>query len=146
MLISQKPANGTKMNLTLIDTSVWIEYFRGNSQIIITIHWLLDNNLAVTAFPVRMELLIGARNQERKSITEAFGGLLFCDIQKSAWEIAEKWIIILREKGITPSLIDVLLVAVAKENLYSFWTLDKDFEPMFKYCKVQKFDSLKISA
>ena len=54
--------------MTFVDTSVWINYFKGKDRILVQkLDFLLDEDQVALAVPVWMELLSGARNQNGRN-------------------------------------------------------------------------------
>jgi len=110
----------------VVDTSIWIDFFRrSNQQVIDKLEILIENNEVVALSCVFGELLQGVKNEnEEKTIIDFWHNLLkideanlFIEAGKSAYRYK------LLNKGI--GLIDsYILTAALKYNL-SLWTLDK---------------------
>jgi hypothetical protein len=56
----------------IIDTSIWIEFFRGNAPHFDQVSEVLDQNDALALSPVFGELLQGARNNSERAIIMDF--------------------------------------------------------------------------
>ena len=62
--------------MVLVDTSVWIEFFRGkNHPLIANLNNLLDKNEVSLAIPVRIEILSGASKEKKRSLGRVLSAL-----------------------------------------------------------------------
>lgn len=113
------------MNGVLIDTSVWIEYFRGNRNYIDPGLELIDLGMAYSLEVIFAELAQGAKGKRELEVILAFfsnmklldsPGLIF----KAGIYSQQNRLI---EKGI--GLIDARLIVCTIENDLKLWTLDK---------------------
>jgi predicted nucleic acid-binding protein len=116
----------------ILDTSVWIEYFRqGNEALTQKVVDYLDNGMVVGISAVFGELLQGARNEEEeKIILEFWQNIVKVDEQTlfvDAGRLSNKYKLL--SKGV--GLIDAYLLAAAKEHRLSLWTLDKRLADAF---------------
>jgi len=117
------------MNDYLVDTSIWIDYFRGKSKAIKDrIHKLLGENRIFYNGIIFSELLIGT-NSKRESIfiEENFSGLhyLTMDIPffLSSGRVGNQ----LKTKGFTLPLSDIYIATHAKINNLIIFTRDNHF-------------------
>jgi predicted nucleic acid-binding protein len=113
------------MNGVLIDTSVWIEYFRGNRNYIDPGLELIELGMAYSLEVVFAELAQGAKGKrEMEVILTFFSNMKLLDspglIFKAGVYSQQNRLI---EKGI--GLIDVILIVCTIENDLKLWTLDK---------------------
>lgn len=113
------------MNGVLIDTSVWIEYFRGNRNYIDPGLELIELGMAYSLEVVFAELAQGAKGKREMEVILAFfsnmklldsPGLIF---KAGAFSQQNRLI----EKGI--GLIDAILIVCTIKNDLKLWTLDK---------------------
>ena len=113
------------MNGVLIDTSVWIEYFRGNRNYIYPGLELIELGMAYSLEVVFAELAQGAKGKrEIEVILTFFSNMKLLDspglIFKAGVFSQQNRLI---EKGI--SLIDAILILCTIENDLKLWTLDR---------------------
>jgi predicted nucleic acid-binding protein len=113
------------MNGVLIDTSVWIEYFRGNRNYIDPGLELIELGMAYSLEVVFAELAQGAKGKrEMEVILTFFSNMKLLDspglIFKAGVYSKQNRLI---EKGI--GLIDAILIVCTIENDLKLWTLDK---------------------
>ena len=113
------------MTGVLIDTSVWIEYFRGNRNYIDPGLELIELGMAYSLEVVFAELAQGAKGKrEMEVILTFFSNMKLLDspglIFKAGVYSKQNRLI---EKGI--GLIDAILIVCTIENDLKLWTLDK---------------------
>jgi len=116
------------MKKILIDTSVWVEYFKGNK----TAANLIINSDAYSVFiigPIISELIQGMKTEnEKESFTYALESINRIQIADQDWFDAGLAGSYLRSKGITVPLVDLIIYSVARNNQCSICTLDKHFQ------------------
>ena len=114
---------------SLVDTSVWIDFFRG----IVSTKEFLTRQIArdkvFTAGPVLFELLQGIRSsEEREQVKEALLSMNFLEITPEDWVRAALISRELRSKGITIPMTDLLLAQLAKTHDLEIISLDPHFD------------------
>ncbi len=116
------------MNKILVDTSIWIEYFKGNKSAAAIIEEKKTHNIFI-AGPIITELILGMKTKSEKdnfaSSLESLPRLLVADRD---WIDAGILGGALREKGIPVPLPDLIIYTLAKNNNCCLYTLDKHFE------------------
>ena len=127
------------MSEYLVDTSVWVEFLRGEKTAIKKrLENLLDENRAVVAGIILAELLTGIANEkEQHFLEECFLGLPFLETTGEIFATAGKMGAALRKKGITMPLSDLLIAALAKEHTLTVLTLDNHFQTLTRPLGVQ---------
>lgn len=112
------------MNI-ILDTSVWIEYFKGNSDYFETCRQLIDKGEISTIEIIFAELLQGARHKRETDILKAYYQLIpkveVEHLYLLAGEYSQKEKLI--SKGI--GLIDACIIAATITSRSKLWTLDK---------------------
>jgi predicted nucleic acid-binding protein len=118
------------MSKYLVDTSIWIDFFRGNSQMIKhRMIQLLNENAICFNGIILSELMIGARNQkELDFIKDNFQGLIYLETDRDFFVYASEIGNRVQKGGKTISLSDLLILAHAKKNNLTVFTRDKHFE------------------
>ena len=113
----------------IVDTSVWIEYFRRpDSNEKKDVDLLLRDNLAFLGGIILAELLQGTRNEKDfELLRSSLSALPFCEASFDTWANAGYVSYSLRRKGITIPLSDSLIAALALENNCQVYTLDPHF-------------------
>lgn len=123
----------------LVDTSIWVEFFRDNkSAIRKRVFDLLDANRIVINGVVISELLMGARGKkETDFVKERLSRLDYLEADKNFFilcgDIGNK----IRKSGIKMPLSDILITAHAKANNLIIFTMDKHFKTIGRSIGVQ---------
>ncbi|RPJ63182.1 MAG: PIN domain-containing protein, partial [Acidobacteria bacterium] len=116
-----------------VDTSVWIDYFRGSDQRLVEeVGKLLDSDQAALALPVRIEILGGSSKKDLPKLRRALSGLPTFVPGVATWELVEIWVEAAISKGERFGVTDLLIAAVAAEHGMRLWSLDGDFVRMEK--------------
>lgn len=118
----------------LIDTSVWIEYFKGKkTSIIKKINELLEGGNIVICGVILGELITGAKEPFSPKIINL---KYICEVIE---DDVDNWIYagILRKemsrKGENIPLIDCYIGSLAEKKSFLLWSYDKHFEIIKKY-------------
>jgi predicted nucleic acid-binding protein len=123
----------------LVDTSVWVEFLRGEKTLIKRrLEKLLDENRAIASGIILAELLTGISNEnEQHFLEECFQGLPYLETTRDTFAMAGKMGATLRKKGITMPLSDLLIAALAKAHSLTVLTLDNHFQTLARPLGVQ---------
>lgn len=120
------------MKKILIDTSAWVKNFKGNK----TAANLINNSGTNSVFiigPVISELIQGMKTEnEKESFSYALESINRIQIADQDWFDAGLVGSLLRCKGITVPLVDLIIYSVARNNQCSICTLDKHFQVINK--------------
>lgn len=116
-------------SLVLIDTFVWIDFFRGKRSVATdAVQQALQLGVARLCGPAKAELLRGVKTKKEKqqlgTMFEAVENLTTLELD---WEIAGNSLQTLREGGLTLPLTDALIAAIAIRHKVPVLTLDKHF-------------------
>lgn len=112
----------------IVDTSIWIEYFKNNEKIVQIIENGLNSNSIYITGPVVSELLQGVKTeQEFDMLSGCIDAVPYLECTAEDWIKAGRISFILRRKGITVPLTDVIISAVAIRNNAKICTLDYHF-------------------
>lgn len=113
----------------LVDTSVLIEFFKGQGSISDAVSNLLQTNRVVITGIIIAELMQGMKNlKEELSFDDLLYGVHTFEVSTDIWIKAGRTALALRKKGITLPLTDVAIASIAIEHNLSVFTLDKHFE------------------
>lgn len=113
------------MKKILVDTSVWIEYFKGNKMVQDIIHDTKSFKIFLIG-PVIAELLLGIKTiSEKDRLAICMNILPRIEITDNDWIDAGNTGNLLRQKGITVPLTDLIIFSAAQNNSCSIFTLDK---------------------
>jgi hypothetical protein len=115
--------------LVLVDTSVWIEYFRRKDELIEKeMDGLLRSEAVATAGLILAELRRGCRtpNQVRLML-DAMEPLVYLEIDRTSWIKAGEIAAEADAHGYKLEVGDCLLAALVLRERCSLFTLDRDF-------------------
>ena len=101
--------------MVLVDSSVWIEAARrqGDLATKVALRALLDEYEAAWCSPVKLEVLGGARREERRALEMFFGVIPYFECREAEWDAAKALAWRAREAGHTLPSNDLLISATA---------------------------------
>jgi hypothetical protein len=115
-------------NRILVDTTIWIEFFRARSKIGDRLEMHLMENAVWTCGVVMFEILQGIKSEgEKNKILGVLAGLPYVEMTKKLWQSAAEISISLKKNGVNLPLSDIFISAIAIENDLSVYTLDNHF-------------------
>jgi tRNA(fMet)-specific endonuclease VapC len=114
---------------TIVDTSVWIEYFKNQDTLAAALdRELLAGNIYMVG-PVISELLQGAKTEKDfQVLMNSIDGVPFIEAGVSDWKLAGELSYMLCKKGVTIPITDCLIGAIAINNDLAVTTLDQHFK------------------
>ncbi len=113
--------------MIIVDTSVWIEFFRNNNYYINIIEKLIEERKIYAIECIFGELLQGSRSEREINIITQYWVNLPKVQEEGIWILAGNisYKNKLFSKGV--GLIDLAILSAARENKLKIWTLDKKF-------------------
>jgi predicted nucleic acid-binding protein len=114
----------------VVDTSVWVDYFRSAGAAAVRLHALLDADDVALVAPVRIELLSGVRRIEVARLKRVLSALPLWLPTDATWATIEAWVERAGARGQRFGMGDLLVGAIATERGAAVWSLDADFERM----------------
>ena len=101
--------------MVLVDSSVWIEALRrdGDVEVKLALESLLEEYEAAWCGPVKLEVLGGARSQDREKLEAQFECIPYFPMKDSAWDNAKKIAWRLRDRGCNPPWNDILIATLS---------------------------------
>src|SRR6185437_4971758 len=105
----RRPPTAPRPAVIAVDTSVWIDFFRGRQPVADRLAAALDRDELALPVPVRIEILSGARRAERPRLARLLSALPLLSPSDESWRRMESW------------------AATAAENDCEIWSLDADF-------------------
>ena len=113
----------------LIDTSIWIEYFKGNKSYTNFIDENLDLDNIYIVGPIISELLHGVKSKsEHDILSGAIEAVPFLNCTYADWVKAGKILFELKKTGISIPLTDAIIGSIALRMDASVLTLDSHFK------------------
>ncbi len=118
--------------MVLVDSSVWIEALRrdGRLDVKLALESLLEEYEASWCGPVKLEVLGGARPQERKALEEQFSCIPYFPMTDAAWDAAKNLAWRLRDQGCTAPWNDILIASLSLKADCRIYATDKHFALM----------------
>lgn len=122
----------------LIDTSIWIDYFKNKSFILSEkVDKILSEDEVYVPKIVIAELIQGAKSEKEISIIEDFiDAFNIIDQKEDSWFKAGKLSYNLKRKSETVNLIDCYIAVIAQEHNCQIFTLDEHFKEIQKVTKI----------
>lgn len=119
----------------LVDTCIWIEYFKNNPDVVDFIEkHLLEDTVCLVGIIVS-ELIQGIKNErERKMIRSNLDAINYIDMKFEDWIKTGDLSNTLRKNGLTLPLTDISIAATAIENNLMLVTRDKHFKQVPGLC------------
>jgi len=115
-------------NRILVDTTIWIEFFRARSKIADRLEILLKENAVWTCGVVMFEVLQGMKSEDEKDeILNNLTSLPYAEMTKKSWQRSAELSIVLKKSGVTLPLSDIFIATIAIENDLSIYTIDNHF-------------------
>jgi predicted nucleic acid-binding protein len=117
--------------MILIDTSAWIDFFRGATPFADAVDDAIDANQAATCRPVITELRRGLRTEaERRKVLPLLEGCHSLADPTRLWEEAGDLGFFLARKGVAAKSIDLLIATYALSHDVALLAADTDFADM----------------
>jgi predicted nucleic acid-binding protein len=122
----------------LIDTSVWIEFFRKReSNISSKLREYLKLNQACYTGPIAVEVYQGAKTQkELQIIDQLLQTIHYIEITRMHYHHAGLISQKAAREGKVFSTIDMILASVAHDEQLFLFSLDTHFQEISRYCKL----------
>lgn len=116
------------MSDTLIDTSAWIAFFRGDPVAVRRVDRLLADGRAAITGPVLAEVLSGAPTRATFQMLERLlHGLERLPEPDAVWDRVAEHRFTLARRGYQASLIDLTIALTALDTDHTLLTRDRDF-------------------
>jgi predicted nucleic acid-binding protein len=127
----------------LIDTSVWIEYFRNQSPVFVGfVAEVVKTSEIYVPKIILAELMQGAKSEKELAvIAEFMGAFSIIDQTDQTWIKAGRLSHELRRKGKNINLTDCYIAVIAQENDCAIFTLDRHFKEIRQYAGIQLVDA-----
>ncbi len=116
--------------MVLVDSSVWIEGFRKNGrlEVKLALQSLLEAYEVQWCSPVRLEVLGGARKDERARLGRHFSVIPFRPCREDDWDRAVALAWQLRGNGLSVPWLDVVIAAIAIHDGVRLYAVDAHFQ------------------
>lgn len=116
------------MSDVLVDSSVWIDFFRGDPGAVARLDSLLEDDRVAICGPVVAEVSSGARTATVfRELGARLGALPMLATPTDLWERVAGARFALARRGTQAHLIDLAIAITASEAGHSLLTRDRDF-------------------
>lgn len=117
--------------MTIVDTSAWIEFFRGRGPIATHVDDLIEAGEVALCGPVMTELRRGLKGErERRKVLPLLEACTMLSQPEHLWAEAGELGFFLARKGVTAKTLDLLVAAYALAHGTALLTTDKNFAAM----------------
>lgn len=117
--------------MILVDTSAWVEFFRGRDPVASAVDALLEFDEAALCGPVVTEIRRGLRTLvERRRVLPLLAGCRLLEQPPGLWEEAGDIGFALARRGASVKTLDLLIAAYALSHDVGILTTDADFARM----------------
>jgi len=131
-------AEGTTLDVTIVDATVWIDFFRGKNtpKTEMLQHMLNAGEDICICGVILTEVLQGIReNADYKAVASRFEAFVFLPMHHSTFVNSAQLYRTLRRRGTTiRNAVDCMIAAVAIEHDIPILHHDRDFDPLAKHC------------
>jgi predicted nucleic acid-binding protein len=124
----------------LVDTSVWIEFFRKREPYLSCVARLIDEERICCTGIVMAELMQGAKSDKELTVLLDFPDVFtFIPEDVQLWSSAGRLAFQLRRKGVTIGLSDCFIAVAAASARVQVATLDSHFDALCKPAKISLY-------
>ncbi|MFW6051148.1 MAG: PIN domain-containing protein [Myxococcota bacterium] len=117
--------------MILIDTSAWIDFFRGRGALADAVDGALEDGRAALCGPIITEIRRGLGSaSERRKVLPLLAGCRLVESPAGLWEEAGDIGYALRRRGKTVKTLDLLIAVHALASDLAILTADHDFRVM----------------
>jgi predicted nucleic acid-binding protein len=116
--------------MILVDTSAWVEFFRGRGPLAGAVESLLETNDVALCGPVITELRRGLHPRERVKVMSLLQACHLLEQPPNLWEDAGELGFAAGRRGATVKSLDLLIAAYALSHAVPLLTKDRDFSTL----------------
>jgi predicted nucleic acid-binding protein len=112
----------------LVDSSVWIDFFRGDPRASARLDVLLQDDRAAVSGPIVAEVISGARTPALfQQLRTRLGALAMLEAPADVWDRVAAARFTLARHGTQAHLVDLLIALTASSTGHALLTRDRDF-------------------
>ena len=116
------------MSDVLVDTSVWIDFFRGDTRASARLDPLLRDDRAAVSGPIVAEVTSGARTPASfQQLRARLGAVTMLEPPPGLWDRVAAARFTLARQGTQAHLVDLLIALTASHAGHTLLTRDRDF-------------------
>jgi predicted nucleic acid-binding protein len=117
------------VNAVVVDTSAWVDYFRGEEIAIPRVRKALSDGTAAVTGPIRAEVLSGAlTSSQYERLRILFDGVIGVLDPPALWERVAEYRFALARGGFQAEIVDLAIAVTALSGGHRLLTRDRDFQ------------------
>ncbi len=135
-------ARPTPLSQILVDSSIWVEFFRRpEAPVSLELDGLLAHRLVCTTGVVKAEVIPGARtSKDFRRLRRLFDALPLAPEREGFWSHLTRFQYRLRSKGVLGiGIPDLIVATVAIQNRKMVFSIDEDFPRMAPHIPIRLF-------
>ncbi len=127
--------------MVLIDSSVWIELFRKKGDVLtsLAVENLIEEMQACFCGIVKLEVLGGARDDEKTVISNLFSLVPYVPQTEATWDEVVRFQWRVRKRGLNIPWSDALIATIANKNGHRIYARDKHFDTLAEMGLIQPY-------
>lgn len=131
----------------LVDTSVWIAFFRKQEPYHSTLTRLIDNEQVSCIGVILAELMQGAKSEKELAVLNDFTSVFsFVPETPELWAEAGRLSFRLRRKGITVGLADCFIATAVTQTGHQLASLDAHFDLLGQTVRLTRYQFPPLSS
>ena len=116
------------MSAVVVDTSAWVDYFRGEATSVPLVHRMLSDGSAAVTGPIRAEVLSGARTSgQYERLRILLDGVIGVRDPPALWERVAEYRFALARGGFQAEIVDLAIAVTVLAGGHRLLTRDRDF-------------------
>ena len=116
------------MSATVVDTSAWVDFLRGERAAVPRVERLLADGAVAVTGPIRAEVLSGARTSgQYERLRGLFEGLIRIADPPGLWDRVAEYRFALARGGFQAEIVDLAIAVAALAGGHRLLTRDRDF-------------------
>ncbi len=120
----------------LVDTSIWVDYFRNGDQAH-KLDYLIDENIVATNDLILAELIPFLKIRKQKKVIELLRSIKNLELQINWEEIIEYQVKCLKKGVNGVGIPDLIIAQNAKQHVCEIYSLNTHFELLSKVSRIE---------
>ena len=126
------------MSVSVVDTSAWIGFFRGESRALARVKPLVADGVAAFTGPIRAEVLSGAPTTAvYERLRDLFEGLVPVSDPPALWDRVSESRFALARGGFQADIVDLAIAVATSARGFRLLTRDRDFDRIRKVVPIE---------
>jgi hypothetical protein len=117
------------VSVSVVDTSVWVDFLRGEAKAVARLDPLLADGAVAVTGPIRAEILSGSSSSAQyERLRQLFDGLVAVPDPHALWERVAEYRFALARGGFQAEIVDLAIAVAAFAGGLRLLTRDRDFQ------------------